>query len=80
MLVIILLVIYYYYYLCVFAPGVVTFGAFEEAGFRFVCASCLLGPIVGDVVVTFLTSHFDLGIGFNAFEHFYFFCGFDCFF
>jgi len=78
-------VVYLVYYLCclllcVFSPGVVAFGAFEEACFWFVCASGLLCPIVGDIVVAFLTSHFDLGIGLDTFEYFNFFCGFNCFF
>ncbi len=66
--------------LCVFSPGVVAFGAFEEASFWFVCASGLLCPVIGDVIITFITGDFDFWIGFNAFEYFYFFCGFDGFF
>ena len=66
--------------LCVFSPGVVAFGAFEESCFWFVCASCLLCPIIGNGIIALFTGDFDFWIGFYTFHDFNFFGNFSCFF
>ncbi len=67
-------------FLSVFSPGVVAFGAFEEAGFGFVGTSGLLGPVIGNVIITFFTGNLDFRVGFDTFHDFNFFGNFGCFF